>query len=108
MLFLKYVRSQKYSLLTLLFLSAIPLFYGSCSLDTVVKESDNVVYRIDADICTGCEICIAPCPVNAISKFLNGKDMIVVIDPEKCINCGECARVCPKEIDAVVKVPYNQ
>ncbi|MCD4828909.1 MAG: 4Fe-4S binding protein [Candidatus Cloacimonetes bacterium] len=42
-------------------------------------------------LCIGCERCVAPCPVQAIT-MVEGK---AVIDQEACINCGICERVCP-------------
>jgi len=43
-------------------------------------------YVVDAKRCIGCQLCVANCPVNAIS-MVNGK---AVIDADKCINCGIC------------------
>lgn len=44
--------------------------------------------------CRGCisSRCIKNCPKQAITKDKNGK---AVIDPDKCIECGRCAKVCP-------------
>lgn len=44
--------------------------------------------RIDGKLCINCELCIAYCPVNAIYP---GPD-IMVIDQEKCTECGTCIR----------------
>ncbi len=109
MFFLKYLSYKNFYTLILLFFSSTVFFFGSCSLDTVVKESGNTVYRINADDCEKCLFCIDPCPVNAISEFKYGTDSLkVIIDPEKCINCGECAAVCAAEkFYAIEKVPYK-
>lgn len=44
--------------------------------------------------CRGCisQRCIKNCPKNAITKDKNGK---AFIDPDLCIECGRCAKVCP-------------
>ncbi|GAB1467505.1 hypothetical protein MASR2M64_01760 [Candidatus Cloacimonadota bacterium] len=36
--------------------------------------------------CIGCKLCVAPCPVGAIT-MVNGKAQI---DPAKCVSCGIC------------------
>ena len=50
-------------------------------------------YRIGPD-CRGCiaHRCASVCPRNAISFDENHH---AHIDPDKCINCGKCAQVCP-------------
>lgn len=50
-------------------------------------------YRVGPD-CRGCiaHRCSAACPRNAISFDENHH---AHIDPDKCINCGKCASVCP-------------
>lgn len=57
-------------------------------------------YYIDPHVCPQDHVCplIVVCPVNAITQDKNG---LPVIDDEKCIKCGKCARRCPKH--AVVK-----
>lgn len=41
--------------------------------------------------CVGCVLCVHYCPVSAIS---GEKKQIHTIDPEICIDCGVCGRVC--------------
>lgn len=54
-----------------------------------------MIYYIEPSICPQDHVCplIGLCPVNAIQQNLNG---LPVIDEEKCIKCGKCARRCPK------------
>lgn len=44
--------------------------------------------------CMQCDTpsCVAACPVNATYKQADG---LVVIDPQKCIGCGNCETACP-------------
>jgi len=44
------------------------------------------IYKVNADDCIGCTLCVDPCPVNAIT-MLNGK---AVIDVSKCIEDDIC------------------
>jgi Fe-S-cluster-containing hydrogenase component 2 len=45
--------------------------------------------------------CAKRCPVEAIA---GGKNLIHVIDQEKCIKCGTCFEVCPPKFSAVTKI----
>jgi Pyruvate/2-oxoacid:ferredoxin oxidoreductase delta subunit len=60
--------------------------------------------------CTGCEVCIAVCPVpNCIEKF--GEDPTtfgVYVDYEICIGCMLCAKDCPWDTIRMVPTPSVQ
>jgi coenzyme F420-reducing hydrogenase delta subunit/Fe-S-cluster-containing hydrogenase component 2 len=62
---------------------------------------DIVSYHIDPDNCQACMICLRKCPVEAI---MGGKNLIHVIDQEKCIKCGTCFDACPPRFGAVQKI----
>jgi fumarate reductase flavoprotein subunit len=47
-------------------------------------------YVIKQELCSACHRCRTGCPVQAI-RFQNAKYWI---DPEKCISCGKCVKVC--------------
>jgi len=53
--------------------------------------SHVVAYRIVADLCKGCTLCLRNCPVNAI--FGKVKEAHV-IDLQTCIKCGLCVSTC--------------
>lgn len=58
--------------------------------DKAIKGKNSIVktfFKVKAETCISCQLCISNCPVNAIT-MQNGK---AVIDPEKCIACGICA-----------------
>jgi len=56
-------------------------------------------YKIDADACKSCGICLQNCPAEAIT---GEKKVPYVIDQEKCTLCGTCWEKCP--FAAVLKV----
>ena len=44
---------------------------------------------VDEEKCTGCNVCVEECPVNAISMEEKAR-----INMEECIHCGTCHSVC--------------
>jgi electron transport complex protein RnfB len=54
----------------------------------------NYYAEIDPELCTGCEICISRCQLDAIT-MVNG---VAIIDLDRCIGCGNCVACC--EFDA--------
>ncbi len=48
---------------------------------------------VDEKKCTGCNVCVGKCPVDAISM----EDEKARINMENCIHCGTCHSVCPNE-----------
>lgn len=56
------------------------LDYGNLSANSLSS------YNVDATKCIGCRLCVAPCPMGAIT-MVKGK---AVIDLEKCVECGIC------------------
>jgi NADH-quinone oxidoreductase subunit F len=59
----------------------------------VCKELIN--YSINKN-CTGCQLCLRTCPVEAIT---GKKKECHAIDPDKCIKCGACKAAC--KFDAI-------
>ena len=49
-----------------------------------------MAYVLDQKKCSCCHRCRVECPVSAIT-FRNSKYWI---DPEKCLSCGSCVKVC--------------
>jgi len=56
-----------------------------------------IEHSIDAAACTGCMLCVKPCPTDAIT---GERKKPHVIDQAKCIQCGTCVDACKD--DAVV------
>lgn len=65
-------------------IEVIPIACDECPIER---------YQV-SESCRGCisQRCIKNCPRQAITKSRTGK---AVIDPDVCIECGKCAKVCP-------------
>jgi Na+-translocating ferredoxin:NAD+ oxidoreductase RNF subunit RnfB len=69
-----------------------------CGILTTVKRfphpaelyATNYYAEIDPDLCTGCEICVSKCQLDAIAM----RDAVAVVDLARCIGCGNCVACC--------------
>ncbi|MEM9423403.1 MAG: 4Fe-4S binding protein [Spirochaetota bacterium] len=52
-----------------------------------------MAYKIDAETCINCTLCVSECPTDAISEDYDAH----VIEAAACIDCGACLSVCPEE-----------
>jgi Fe-S-cluster-containing hydrogenase component 2 len=43
--------------------------------------------------CTGCELCVDTCPVEAITMV----DGNASVNADECVDCGDCVDACPVE-----------
>jgi NADH-quinone oxidoreductase subunit F len=62
-------------------------------------------YRISAEKCNGCRVCLKNCPLGAIQGEFK---QVHVIDQAKCNQCGACLDVCPPKVSAVFKVTGDE
>ena len=58
----------------------------------------------DPDTCSGCEICIDRCQMEALRIENNH----VVLDKDRCIGCGLCVSTCPNESLTLVRKPDSE
>ncbi len=74
-----------------------------------VKKPRPIAW-VDWDGCTGCEVCIAFCPVDCMyltdspESVMEGHAQIIVVDYENCIGCTICVKECPWDtIEMIMK-----
>lgn len=61
-----------------------------CSVAAISRDKSGVV-RINKKLCVGCFMCVGFCPELAMK--MHGD----LLEPFKCIACGQCAKVCPTQ-----------
>jgi coenzyme F420 hydrogenase subunit beta len=62
----------------------------------ITKLKSNVDQVVKKNLCSGCGVCAAACPTDAIEIVFNkNKEYNPVVSFEKCIDCGRCLEVCP-------------
>lgn len=62
--------------------------------------TDLPLPRIAAELCTGCERCVATCPTQALAQ-VDGKAALVY--PDRCTYCALCEDICP---DNAIALPF--
>ena len=67
------------------------------------QDKGAVVMKACKVGCIGCMKCQRECPADAIVV----KDNLAVLDPEKCVQCGHCADICPRHIITILKNSNN-
>jgi heterodisulfide reductase subunit A len=56
-------------------------------------ELEPITAVIDEELCSGCQICVGPCPFTAITY--DKEKEISVINDALCKGCGTCVAACP-------------
>jgi len=67
-----------------------PAQHAAEKKNEIENEIPKKLFYIQMSRCTGCRECVPRCPTKAIAVVM-GK---AVIDPEKCVDCGVCAKTC--------------
>ena len=64
------------------------------------RHIKKYVVKINSENCDGCELCVEFCPreILEIDKDSFNSRMfhpVKIIDPDGCLGCGQCERICP-------------
>jgi Pyruvate/2-oxoacid:ferredoxin oxidoreductase delta subunit len=62
----------------------------------------NYQSAINGENCTGCEICLDRCQMEAIAI---NEDGVAQVDLDRCIGCGLCVTACPSEAIGLIPKP---
>ncbi|MGE5587915.1 MAG: ferredoxin family protein [Clostridia bacterium] len=63
----------------------------------------EVPVEINPKWCKGCDICVAFCPKEVLTRPEGGKAQVA--HPEKCTRCGLCEIMCPDLAIVVIPSP---
>jgi ferredoxin/cytochrome c2 len=69
-------------------------------LPWLIRRRPAPAIEVDPDRCTGCRLCVADCPYEAL-HMIDLEDAVhphlAVVAPDKCVGCGICIGSCPVE-----------
>lgn len=57
-----------------------------------ISHTEDGVYVIDRESCTGCLMCVAECPFDVL--YVHRDEKV----PIKCDLCGDCVAACPRDV----------
>jgi len=74
------------------------------SNDTLI--ADPLIAKVEADVCSGCGICIDVCPYGA--RVMDDFKRISVVNQAVCQGCGACIAACPNKACELVNATTTQ
>jgi len=69
------------------------------------QVTNNYWAAVDPDLCSGCELCIERCQMQAIHM---DDDQISTINMDRCIGCGLCVTTCPTDAISMLVKPEEK
>jgi len=71
---------------------------SSCKACVVLGlQSEIPPISVNQDLCSGCGVCAAVCPYDAIKLMKSDGGWVADIDSLRCKRCGICSATCPSE-----------
>ena len=68
------------------------------------EVNSNYFATLEKDSCSGCEICLERCQMDAISI----PDDTAEINLDRCIGCGLCVSTCPEDAIQLIQKPLEK
>jgi len=69
---------------------------SSCKACVLLKLQPEIPQiGVNQDLCSGCGVCAAVCPYDALQVVKSDSGLVAAIDSLKCKRCGLCASACP-------------
>jgi electron transport complex protein RnfB len=68
----------------------------NCPFEAITMDAENNLPVIDMLKCRDCRVCVEKCPQKSI-KPRDARAKVAVVNPDECIGCGICTRVCKFE-----------
>lgn len=76
---------------------------------TFMNEGCRACVQVNYYVTEVCRNCVAkPCMVNCPKNAISADERKASIDPQKCVNCGICLKVCPYHAIVFVPVPCEE
>ncbi|MEA2003081.1 MAG: hydrogenase iron-sulfur subunit [Actinomycetota bacterium] len=84
-------------------ITALPWLLRREPLDPIVVHEDR---------CTGCTLCVADCPYDALEMVPRSDDaeyrQLAIVHEDRCIACGVCIGSCPEEALTLGEMPAEE
>jgi ferredoxin len=75
---------------------------SSCKACVVMGlQSELLQITLNQDLCSGCGVCVALCPYDALKLARTDGGQAAVIDTIRCKRCGLCVSACPSGVLAI-------
>jgi NADPH-dependent glutamate synthase beta subunit-like oxidoreductase/Pyruvate/2-oxoacid:ferredoxin oxidoreductase delta subunit len=81
----------------------------SCKACVVLGlQSEIPPILVNQDLCSGCSVCVAVCPYNALKIIKSNGSRVASIDSLRCKRCGICSATCPSEAISIENIASEQ
>jgi heterodisulfide reductase subunit A len=67
---------------------------------------DPTLAYVDAEICSGCGLCVPSCPYDA--RLMHEWQHVAIVNTALCQGCGACSMVCPNKACEVRNLTHHQ